>query len=132
MVGPSARTCSSRAPISARTVSAALQDLAKRREQAGDTADVEALWRQAANHGHIEALRELAWRREQAGDTTGADALAVQAANHGNTTALQDLPKLREQAGVAGTDRVRRFGLTGSGEIAAGLDFESPIPGLPR
>jgi hypothetical protein len=78
----------------------------------------------AAARGYPGALRELAWLREAAGDRVGAEALYRQAVEWGNATGLGDLARLRERAGDwAGADRIRRFGLTGAGAIAARLDF---------
>jgi hypothetical protein len=53
-------------------------------------------------------------------------ALYRQVADRGDTDALRPLAWLRERAGDAGAaDRLQRFGLTGSGEVATGLDFDS-------
>ncbi|MET8147824.1 hypothetical protein ACIBSW_24710 [Actinoplanes sp. NPDC049668] len=103
-----------------------LRALAELREQAGDQASAEALYQQAADRGDTTALRALAIRREQTGDRAGAEALAVQAANRGDTRVWLKLVVRREQAGDrADANRIQRFGLTGSGEIATALDFDS-------
>jgi hypothetical protein len=103
-----------------------LLDLAERRERAGDTAGAEALYRQAADRGDTLALVVLAERREQAGDTSGAEALLWQAADRGSQFALGVLALMWERAGyTADADRMGRFGLTGSGDVATALDFDS-------
>jgi hypothetical protein len=108
----------------------ALRELAIRREYEGDPAGAEALAMQAADHGDTSALQELAVLRGFAGDLACAEALAVRAADHGDSSALQVLAALRERAGdSADADRARRFGLTGDGEVAAGLDFDG-LPGV--
>jgi len=105
------------------TDAGALRVLVRLRERAGDTAGAEALVLQAADAG---ALRVLVRLRERAGDTAGAEALVSQAANRGLHGALRILARLREQAGdTTGADRISRFGLTGSGDVASGLDFGS-------
>jgi len=59
-----------------------------------------------------------------AGDTAGAHALYRQVIDRGDVVALWDLARLWERVGdTAGADRLRRFGLTGSGDVATGLDF---------
>ncbi|WP_436532758.1 hypothetical protein [Actinoplanes sp. HUAS TT8] len=63
-------------------------------------------------------------RQVRDGDFAGAEALCRQAADLGNSSALWVLARIREGAGdSAGADRIRRFGLTGSGEIATSLDL---------
>jgi TPR repeat protein len=107
----------------------ALRDLARMQEQAGDTADAETLYRQAADRGDTTSLRDLARLRERVGDIASAEALYQQAADHGILGGLKELVELRAQVGdSAGADRIRRFGLTGSGEIAGGLDFNGLGP----
>jgi TPR repeat protein len=102
----------------------ALRELARTRERAGDTADAEVLYRQAADRGDTEALWELARMRQRTGDITGAEAAYHQAADHGAPSALEELAEMRKRTGdAAGADRILRFGLTGSGEIANGLNF---------
>ncbi|MBB4752397.1 tetratricopeptide repeat protein [Actinoplanes lobatus] len=104
----------------------ALRVLARLREKAADLAGAEALYRQAADYGDPDALRALAQMRERGGDTTGAEALYRQAADYDSGWVLTDLAWSQEEAGnTAGADRILRFGLTGSGEIATGLDFGS-------
>ncbi len=50
----------------------------------------------------------------------------MQAVERGDTYALRVLAGLRERAGdPASADRLRRFGLTGSGEVASTLNFHS-------
>ncbi|WP_127552470.1 sel1 repeat family protein [Actinoplanes sp. OR16] len=88
------------------------------RENHGDAA-------KAADRGDFHPLRELARRRERVGDIAGAEALHLQDLDRGNIRALWALAGLRERAGdTVGAEQIRRFGLTGAGEIAAGLVFE--------
>jgi hypothetical protein len=71
-------------------------------------------------------LRDLARIREEAGDSAGAEALAVQAADRGDARVLRDLAWMRKQAGdSARAVLMRKFGLTGSGEVATVVDFGS-------
>jgi hypothetical protein len=105
--------------------------LARWRELGGDNAGAEVVYRQAADRGDTNALRALARRRAQAGDLAGAEALNVQAADHGDAKAVPVLARRLELRGdTVGADHARRFGLTGSGGIATGLDFDSSIPGV--
>jgi hypothetical protein len=83
------------------------------------------MYRRAADRGDVGALVRLAGLREQAGDAADAEALAVQAADLGHASALRDLAWRREQAGDADAGRMRKFGLTGSGDVAKRLDFGS-------
>jgi hypothetical protein len=102
----------------------ALHALVWLRELAGDSAGAEALAIQVADRGHNGALTVLAQRRERAGDATQAEILVMQIADRGGYGAMDEMAELRERAGdVAGADRLRRFGLTGSGEVATALNF---------
>jgi hypothetical protein len=104
----------------------ALLALTRLRERAGDAAGAEALLRQAAEHGNTFALEELTRLWERTGKTADADALLREAGDHGFTFALRNRAGLLERAGDAvQADHIRRFGLTGSGEIATALDFAS-------
>jgi hypothetical protein len=50
----------------------------------------------------------------------------LQAADRGSREAMWDLPEVLERAAdAAGAHRLRRFGLTATGEIATDLDFGS-------
>jgi hypothetical protein len=53
----------------------ALEELAERREGAGDTHGAQQLYRGAVDAGHLTALQELARMREQAGDAESAEHL---------------------------------------------------------
>ncbi|MCA2215717.1 hypothetical protein [Jidongwangia harbinensis] len=104
----------------------ALHRLAEMREHGGDLAGAEGLYRQAIDRGDTGALQRLAKRRKRAGDAAGAEALYRRAVDRGNTGALNSVADLREDAGdTAVADRMRRFGLTESGEVATALDFGS-------
>ncbi|MEU7617236.1 hypothetical protein AB0B27_14245 [Micromonospora rifamycinica] len=107
-----------------------LRRLIELREQVGDLAGVEALAWQAADRGDTHGLGRLAELRERAGDAAGAEALYRQIADRGHgSDALGRLAELREQAGdPAGADLLRRFGLTGAGDIATGLPPEIRTP----
>jgi hypothetical protein len=77
----------------------ALEDLALRREEAGDREGAEQLARQAADHGRTEALTLLAETREGDGDRESAEELARLAADHGDRTTLIILALMRDRAG---------------------------------
>ncbi|MFJ4320577.1 hypothetical protein ACIP46_35630 [Streptomyces lavendulae] len=66
-------------------------------EEAGDRNGVEAVIRQAAEHGNADALYRLAEMRELAGDREGVEALARQTADHGNS---RDLYRLAQEPGI--------------------------------
>ncbi|OWV04721.1 hypothetical protein B5D80_19715 [Micromonospora wenchangensis] len=108
-----------------RGVRGALVELARLRKLNGDIAGAEALLRQAADHGHFGALLELAILRWSAGDIADAERVLQEAADRGDPTGLQTLIEWRREDGDrASSDRMRRFGLTASGEIATTLDFD--------
>jgi hypothetical protein len=68
----------------------------------------------------------LAARREEVGDFAGALALYHEAIDHGDKDALWIVPELLERTGRAvHASRMRRFGLTGAGDVATTLDFGS-------
>jgi hypothetical protein len=92
----------------------------------GDLIGAEALLQQAADLGDTIAMRDLAMRRLRAGDSTGAVAFLQQAVDRGDPIAFWELTELLARTGdTAGADRMRRFGLTGSGEIATTLEFKT-------
>ncbi len=97
--------------------------LAEARERDGDTEGAEALYRQAAAVAPFVGMDSLAKWRERTGDTAGAEALYWEATDRGYS-ALYALARMRDEAGDAtGANRIRRFGLTESGEIATTLNF---------
>ncbi|WP_327170166.1 tetratricopeptide repeat protein [Streptomyces sp. NBC_01336] len=77
----------------------ALISLAGMREEVGDRAGAEALYRQAADAGNTHALYRLANVRRRAGDRDGAEALYRQAADSGDVDALVHLADMLERAG---------------------------------
>jgi hypothetical protein len=103
----------------------AVMILATMRERAGDAAGAEALAIQAADRGNNRVLILLAKLREQA-DAAGAEALYRQAVDRGHNGALAALVTQQARVGLAAdAHRMQRFGLTGAGDVATGLDFGS-------
>ncbi|MGW7004491.1 hypothetical protein ACWGCW_17135, partial [Streptomyces sp. NPDC054933] len=77
----------------------ALRELARLREEVGDTAGAERLALRAADAGDTSVLAVLARGRVRVGDTAGAERLALRAADAGDPGALAVLARGREWAG---------------------------------
>ncbi|MEU6261507.1 hypothetical protein [Streptomyces sp. NPDC047043] len=77
----------------------ALSDLTKLRDREGDREGAEAAARSAAKAGNTSVLCWLAHMREKAGDRASANALRQEAANAGNPFALSDLARKLEREG---------------------------------
>ncbi|MDX2525236.1 tetratricopeptide repeat protein [Streptomyces europaeiscabiei] len=81
-----------------------------------------ALYRRAAEEGHITALCDVAVLRRQAGDDAGADELYREAAAAGDTIALYQLSVLREQSGDGqGAEEYARTAATLGSTAALGV-----------
>lgn len=76
------------------------------REEAGDQAGAEILYRQAADQGNTNALYRSARMREEAGDQDGTETLARQAADHGSADDLYrvGMPNIFNRLGPYGLD----------------------------
>jgi TPR repeat protein len=93
-------------------------------EEAGESAAAKNLALRIADHGNLRTLLDLLALRKNSGNLAEARVLAVELANYGKADPLWDLLELPHDAGAdLDADRIRRFGLTGAGEIATTLEF---------
>ncbi|MBB4755186.1 tetratricopeptide repeat protein [Actinoplanes lobatus] len=98
--------------------------LAGLREGSGDDVGADELRLLAADHGDMDALHELAEVRVEAGDPAGAMAMYLRAVDLGDRGAGFAWARLLTAIGDGrSAQQLTRFGLTGDGRFATGLDL---------